>query len=67
MSFIRWSRSVEARPAAELEGAGDSGPVQFADRATRRADARRQRANNRVIRQGRGRSLDQEAGMATAE
>ncbi|WP_247827100.1 DUF4244 domain-containing protein [Arthrobacter antioxidans] len=58
---------MEARPAAELEGSGDSGPLQFADRATRRADARRQRANDRVIRQGRGRIMDQEAGMATAE
>lgn len=69
VSFIQGPRTDDARTEAEAEGErfGGSGPGQFADRATRRAEARRRRANDRVIRKGRGRITDQEAGMATAE
>lgn len=67
--FIRLVRSVDSRSGAEpgTDAAVGSERVRPADRATRRADARRRRADDRVIRRARGRVLDQEAGMATAE
>ena len=69
VSFIRTVRSVDARPAAHagMDRSGGGGPVHPQNRATRRAEARRRQANDRVLRQGRDRTTDQEAGMATAE
>ncbi|WP_394248413.1 DUF4244 domain-containing protein [Arthrobacter pityocampae] len=67
--LIRLVRSVDSHPGAEpgTDGSVGSERVRPTDRATRRADARRRRADDRVIRRARGRVLDQEAGMATAE
>lgn len=67
--FVRPARSGDFPPAGGLgaDGSGGSEPVRPTDRATRRADARRRRADDRVIRRARGQVLDQEAGMATAE
>ncbi|MHA7283373.1 DUF4244 domain-containing protein [Arthrobacter sp. TMS2-4] len=71
MSVIQWPRSEGARTGSgsevEVERFGVGGPSRRTGRSTSRAEARRRRANDRVIGQGRGRTTDQEAGMATAE
>ena len=69
VSFIGSVRSVDAHREAGpgMDRRGGSGPTRPANRAARRAEARRWRANERVIRPGQDRTTDQEAGMATAE
>ncbi|MHA7240156.1 DUF4244 domain-containing protein [Arthrobacter sp. TMS1-12-1] len=67
VSFILFKRTVgdlpRARSGTDRSRGGE--PTGLADRAARRAEARRRRAEDRVI--GQGRITDREAGMATAE
>lgn len=60
-------RSTDAGEGGTVVHRRPLGPGLWGDRANRRADARRQRANERVIRQRQAHGMDREAGMATAE
>lgn len=67
LTSVRPTRSTDAGEGGAAADRRPLGQAGAGDRARRRADARRQRANERVIRQRQVHGMDREAGMATAE